>query len=102
VQSRYVASARPGAQDAFRALVPQPSTEAGAMVCGFPAKALETISHQTLVLHGRDDRVVPPDCGLLIHRSVSNSQLHMFGQCGHWVQAEREDEFLTLVGNFLN
>lgn len=101
VDERYVASARPGAQDAFRALIPQPSTEAGATVKGFPPATLSTIVQPTLVLHGRDDRVVPADCGLLIHRCVPRSDLHMFGQCGHWVQLEREAAFLALVRRHL-
>jgi 2-hydroxy-6-oxo-octa-2,4-dienoate hydrolase len=101
VQSRFEASAKPGAQEAFRKLVPRPSDDEAAVVKGFPAKLLSKIEQRALVLHGRDDKVVPLECGLVLHRSIPNSELHVFGHCGHWVQVEREAAFLKLVGQFL-
>jgi 4,5:9,10-diseco-3-hydroxy-5,9,17-trioxoandrosta-1(10),2-diene-4-oate hydrolase len=31
----------------------------------------------------------------------SRAQLHVFGQCGHWVQVEKFDEFNKLTIDFL-
>lgn len=36
-----------------------------------------------------------------LNELIDQSQLHVFGQCGHWVQIEHADDFLQLVGNFL-
>ena len=100
VQSRYAASARPGAQDALRKLIPRPNAEGPTMVKGFPEHAVAKIQAPTLVLHGREDRVVPPECGQLLARAIPNADLHLFGRCGHWVQTERRADFLHLVKQF--
>lgn len=102
VQSRYEASARPGAQSALRKLIPQPNPEGETIVRGFPAAALAKICAPTLVVHGREDRVVPPACGLLIANSVPDADLHLFGRCGHWVQSEQPRRFAALVRDFLS
>lgn len=102
VQARYEASARPGAQDALRKLIPKPATDGPTIVKGFPASALAKITAPTLVVHGREDRVVPPHCGLLIANSIPNADLHLFGRCGHWVQSEQPRRFVALVRDFLS
>lgn len=102
VQTRYAASARPGAQDGLRKLLPAPAEEGETVVKGFPAAALAKVEAPTLVVHGREDRVVPPECGLLIANSVPNADLHLFGQCGHWVQSEQPTRFVALVRHFLS
>jgi len=101
VQSRYEASARPGAQDALRKLIPKPNENGPTIVKGFPASAVAGIEAPTLVLHGREDHVVPPACGFLLAQNIPNAELHLFGKCGHWVQIERRTEFLQLVTNFV-
>lgn len=100
VRTRYEASARPGAQDALRKLIPKPRTEGVTMVKGFPEASLEQIQAPTLVLHGREDRVVPLQCGMLLGQTIPAADLHVFGRCGHWVQTERRADFLQLVANF--
>lgn len=102
VRSRFEASARPGAQEALRKLIPQPAAEGETLVKGFPVAALARIAAPTLVVHGREDRVVPPECGLLIANSVPNADLHLFGRCGHWVQSEQPRRFAALVRDFLS
>lgn len=102
VKARYDASARPGAQEALRKLIPKPAAEGETIVKGFPAVALAKITAPTLVVHGREDRVVPPQCGLLIANSVPNADLHLFARCGHWVQTEQPRRFAALVRDFLS
>jgi 2-hydroxy-6-oxo-octa-2,4-dienoate hydrolase len=102
VRDRFEASARPGAQAAYRRLIPGPDPSGAAtIVRGVPERALRTIEVPTLVLHGRDDAVVPFEVGLRLHRCIPRSDLHTFGQCGHWVQLERRDAFVELVRGFL-
>lgn len=100
VRSRYEASARPGAQDALRKLIPRPNADGPTIVKGFPEAAVAKIQAPTLVLHGREDGVVPPSCGQLLARAIPRADLHQFGQCGHWVQTERRADFLQLVTRF--
>lgn len=100
IRTRYELSARPGAQDAFRRLVPEPAGP-GTIVRGVPEPSLEQILQPTLVLHGREDAVIPAELGIRLNRHIPTSQLHVFGKCGHWVQIERQREFVGLVGDFL-
>jgi 2-hydroxy-6-oxo-octa-2,4-dienoate hydrolase len=100
IAARFEAATREGALEAFRKLMPPPSGE-NPEVRGIPEKLLRQVKHKTLILHGREDRVVPHERALDMHRWLENSQLHSFGKCGHWVQIEREAEFMTLVTAFL-
>jgi 2-hydroxy-6-oxo-octa-2,4-dienoate hydrolase len=102
VQARFVASDRPGAQDAMRCLLPAPDPGGGkTIVRGLPEAGLARIELPMLILHGREDRVIPFEHALRLHRGLAGSQLHSFGRCGHWVQLERRDGFVAQVLGFL-
>jgi pimeloyl-ACP methyl ester carboxylesterase len=62
---------------------------------------VRAIEHPTLVVHGRDDRVIPLSTSLRLHELIDDSQLHVFGRCGHWVQIEHADAFNRLISDFL-
>ena len=96
---RYKASVRTGVQRRFECLFPAPRQrwlDAAAQT----DEALGTIQHPTLLLHGRDDRVIPLSASQRLHRLIPNSQLHSFGQCGHWTQIEQAQRFIKLVSQF--
>ncbi len=88
-EMRYQASIRPGAQEAFSSMFPQPRQEQ------------VEIQNQTLIIHGREDRVIPLETSLKLINVISNAQLHVFGHCGHWTQLEPRDAFNRLVRDFL-
>ncbi len=54
-----------------------------------------------LLIWGREDRVNPLDGALVAVKSIPRVQLHVFGGCGHWAQAEKFDEFNRLTTDFL-
>jgi 2,6-dioxo-6-phenylhexa-3-enoate hydrolase len=62
---------------------------------------LPRIQAETLVIRGRDDRYAPLDQGLAVLWSIPRSRLHVFSQCGHWVQYEWPREFHALLRSFL-
>jgi 2-hydroxy-6-oxo-octa-2,4-dienoate hydrolase len=99
---RHASSVVPRAQDALRALIPAsvPGSKP-TIVKGIPEHHLSSVRAPTLVLHGRDDRVVPFELGLRLLNGIEDSELHAFGRCGHWVQLERRDDFLRLVLEFV-
>ncbi|HYV15624.1 MAG TPA: alpha/beta fold hydrolase [Conexibacter sp.] len=102
VQARFAASDRPGAQDAMRCLLPAPAADGGeTIVRGLPESALAHVAMPVLILHGREDRVIPFEHALRLHRGIADSELHAFGRCGHWVQLERRDGFVRQVLGFL-
>jgi 2-hydroxy-6-oxo-octa-2,4-dienoate hydrolase len=101
VEDRYQASLIPGAQEGLRKLLVEPREDGDTPLSGMPVKVVEGIDLPTLVLHGREDKVIPVEMGILLARSMPKAELHMFGQCGHWVQAERFDAFISLARRHL-
>ena len=68
----------------------------------YPVRAqIAALPHKTLVVHGRDDRIIPLDNALHLLRTVPDVRLHVFGRCGHWTQIEHADAFNRLVLDFL-
>ncbi|HVX20546.1 MAG TPA: alpha/beta fold hydrolase [Acidimicrobiales bacterium] len=59
------------------------------------------ITHPTLLLWGRDDRVIPVESGLFAARHLPRAELHIFDRCGHWVMIERREAFNGVVREFL-
>ncbi|HJV52008.1 MAG TPA: alpha/beta fold hydrolase [Noviherbaspirillum sp.] len=97
---RYQASIRPGFQESFSAMFPAPRQRwVNAMAsCEEDIRALP---HETLVIHGREDKVIPLSTSLTLAQWIDRSQLHVFGRCGHWTQIEHAQRFARLVGDFL-
>lgn len=100
VELRYQASIRPGFQESFSAMFPAPRQRWVDAMASAEAD-IRAIQHKTLVIHGRDDRVIPLSNSITLNRWIDDSQLHVFGRCGHWVQIEHNREFNQLVSNFL-
>jgi 2-hydroxymuconate-semialdehyde hydrolase len=100
-QLRYEASIRPGFQESFAAMFPAPRQRwVDAMASS--EGDIRRIAHETLVLHGREDRVIPLSTSLTLSNWIPRAQLHVFGQCGHWTQIEHAARFAQLVGNFIS
>ena len=97
---RLAAATKPGVQEAFSAMFPAPRQHAVDALALTEAQIAEVRS-ETLVVHGRDDRVIPLSNSLRLLHLIPNSQLHVFGRCGHWVQIEHAAEFNAVVGEFL-
>lgn len=60
------------------------------------------LRQRVLLIWGREDRVNPLDGALVALKQIPRVQLHVFGQCGHWAQLEKFDEFNKLTIDFLN
>ena len=99
-QLRYEASMRSGVQESYAAMFPAPRQDGIRKICSQEAD-VKTIRHETLIIHGRDDQVIPVSCSEDLFRCIKNSQLHIFGNCGHWTQIEHNRRFNKLVTDFL-
>ncbi|MGH8788915.1 MAG: alpha/beta fold hydrolase [Cupriavidus necator] len=97
---RYEASIRPGFQESFAAMFPPPR-QASVDAMASPEAAIRALPHETLVIHGREDQVIPLANSLTLAQWIPHSQLHVFGHCGHWTQIEHNARFNRLVGDFL-
>ena len=97
---RYEASIRPGFQESFAAMFPAPR-QRWVDALASPEADIRRIPHETLVVHGREDRVIPLANAYRLTELLPRVQLHVYGQCGHWTQIEHAARFARLVGDFL-
>jgi 2-hydroxymuconate-semialdehyde hydrolase len=97
---RYRASIQPGYQEAFAAMFPAPRQRWVDAMASAEAD-LRALPHSTLVVHGREDQVIPLSNSLTLAQWIPDAQLHVFGRCGHWTQIEHAARFSRLVGDFL-
>jgi len=63
---------------------------------------LHAINRPTLIVWGRDDKLIPLSFGERFHQEIANSQLRIIDNCGHMPQVECPDEFTGAVLKFLN
>ena len=97
---RYRASIRPGFQESFGAMFPAPR-QRWVDALASRQEDIRALPHETLIVHGRDDRVIPLLTSLTLAEWIDRSQLHVYGRCGHWTQIEHAARFAKLVGDFL-
>lgn len=62
---------------------------------------MASISAPALLIHGRDDRVVPFEHSLRLVRTIPNSRAYLINRCGHWAQLEHAAEFNRVVKDFI-
>lgn len=97
---RHRASISPGFQDSFARLFPAPR-QRWVDEMTTPDEEIRALPHETLVIHGREDRVIPMSTALRLAELIDGAHLHLFGHCGHWSQIEHKDAFNRLVSDFL-
>ena len=98
---RYKASVQPGFQEAYASMFPAPRQRWIEMLAS-DEDDIRAIDQRTLVIHGREDRILPLATSLRLADLIRRSELHVFGCCGHWTQIEHAARFNTLVADFLS
>lgn len=101
VDLRYRASMRPGVQESYRMMFTAPR-QRWVDALAHEEAAVRGIAAPTLILHGRDDRVIPLQCSLTLLEWIDDARLHVFGRCGHWTQIEHAAGFAREVDAFLS
>jgi pimeloyl-ACP methyl ester carboxylesterase len=99
VAIRYEASVADGAYEAYRAMFFDPRHKGSAL--GITEDEVRAITTPTLLVHGREDQVVPVQVSVTMLGLLPNADLHVFSACGHWTQIERADEFSALIADYL-
>ena len=97
---RYEASIESGFQESFSAMFPLPRQE-WVDFMAYSDEEIAKIKHHTLIIHGREDRVIPISNSYKLINLIDDAQLHVFGHCGHWTQIEQSKRFNILVASFL-
>jgi len=62
---------------------------------------IPSISVPTLLIHGKDDRVLHYEISLWLLANIPSSRLVLLNRCGHWAMIEHAEEFNRLVVDFL-
>lgn len=96
---RYEASTQEGFQESFSSMFPHPRQESVTSMAS-NEEDIQNIQNEVLIIHGRDDKVIPFDNSIRLHKLIKNSHLHSFGKCGHWSQIEHKDDFNKLLEDF--
>lgn len=76
-------------------------SKGGPIASWFDMNDLLKMQTPTLLIHGRDDRVVPYEHSLLLLAHIPRSRLSLFNRCGHWAMIEYPDAFNRLVIDFI-
>jgi 2-hydroxymuconate-semialdehyde hydrolase len=101
VELRYQASLHPPVRDSWAAMFPEPR-QRWVDDLALSGAELAAISSPVLMVHGRDDRVVPwRDSSARLLDLLPDSRLHVLSGCGHWTVIEKTTEFLAVVRPFL-
>ena len=99
IDERFAIASQPESLAAARAMGKSfagPDYELGMMW-----REVYKLRQRVLLIWGREDRVNPLDGALVALKQIPKVQLHVFGQCGHWAQVEKFDEFNRLTIDFL-
>jgi pimeloyl-ACP methyl ester carboxylesterase len=101
VELRYQASLNPPVRDSWAAMFPQPR-QRWVDDLALSGSELNAIAAPVLLVHGRDDQVVPwrVSSAQLIDL-LPDARLHVLANCGHWTMIEKTADFLTAVQPFL-
>jgi 2-hydroxy-6-oxonona-2,4-dienedioate hydrolase len=62
---------------------------------------LANLSIPTLIVHGRFDRMVPMEQGLMLLSYLPHADLVVLNKCGHWPPFERPDDYTSHLLRFL-
>lgn len=66
-----------------------------------PESFIAELQHKTLVVHGKDDKVVPLSSGLRLLELIDNSSGYIIPHCGHWAMMEYPELFARITLDFL-
>ena len=96
---RFEASIRPGIQEAFAQMFPAPRQNSVNSLASDEV-AIKALPHTTMIVHGREDKVIPLASSYELFSMIQQAQIHVFGQCGHWTQIEHATRFNKLISDF--
>ena len=99
-QMRYPAAMDDSVHRSFSSMFPAPRQQhVDALRLSDPA--FERMDRPVLLVHGRDDEIIPLETSLYLLWRLPNVRMHVFGQCRHWIMIEKKEAFNHLVSDFL-
>lgn len=99
VQLRFEAALSDTASDRLAAVVAARDRDRTELPLDF--ERLGGLEIPVLLIHGVQDVVIPISRTWELLQALPNADAHIFGQCGHWSQVERADDFNAIVTQYL-
>jgi pimeloyl-ACP methyl ester carboxylesterase len=96
---RYHGATQPGFQESFSSMFPEPR-QRWVSAMASPEEDIRALPHRALILHGREDKVIPLSNSYKLEGLLDNADLGVFSHCGHWSMIERTADFNRLVRDF--
>ena len=100
-ESRYGAATQEEVSRSFAAMFPEPR-QSGVDELALDKQQVQALEHETLLVHGRDDVIIPLDTSLYLLENLQRPQLHVFGRCRHWIMIEYREAFNRLISDYLS
>lgn len=66
----------------------------------FEPQELAELDMPTLVIHGRNDAIVPIEGSYYLAEHLPDAHLYVMNNCGHWTQIEQAGRFQTVLRDF--
>ena len=99
-EERYPVAMDEDVQRSFAAMFPPPRQQhVDALV--LPDLKFQRMDHPILLVHGRDDGIIPLETSMYLLERLPNVQMHVFGQARHWTMIEHAAAFNQLLEDFL-
>ena len=98
-QARFEGATQPGFQESFSSMFPAPR-QRWVESMTVADDEIRSLPHRTLIVHGREDQVIPLETSLKLLQLLDNADLSVFSHCGHWSMIERRDDFNRQVRDF--
>lgn len=99
VEARYKASVSEMAESRFKEVIAARDRDRDALPLDFDV--LAKLDIPVLLIHGREDVVIPATRSWDLLQVIPKAELHIFPHCGHWSQVECADAFNELVISYL-
>jgi pimeloyl-ACP methyl ester carboxylesterase len=98
-QARYEGATQPGFQESFSSMFPAPR-QRWVEAMTVPDDEIRKLPHRTLIVHGREDQVIPVSNSYYLEGILENGDLAVYSKCGHWSMIERNADFNRQVRDF--
>ena len=96
---RLKTALRPQNKERQSKLFPGPREERVTAMCT-PEDSIAALENRVLIVHGRNDIIVPVETSQKLHELIPRSDLHIFADCGHWSQLDRAGDFNAMAMRF--
>lgn len=99
-EARYEAAMDEDTSRSFASMFPSPRQQHVDNLA-LPDSFFQSIENPTLLVHGRDDVIIPLETSLYLLERLPQVQMHVFGRCRHWIMIEHREAFNRVVADFL-